>query len=1124
MTQGKTNEEIQIEIDQLKTKISELEKSKIQNKTCIDNAPITDKDANYDGEIAGDINITGRKQTEKKIHNSNIDFLAKTAMQFVEFPQNKDLYYFVGEQVKKITGRDSYIVVNSVDPGTRFSTVHSIHGAGKLIDIISNKVGVNPIGMKIEAEDPNIRCKDGKLHIYKKGLYGLLVKTVPKSICKSIEVLAGVKEICVIDLTKRGQFFGNVVIFLKEKTDEIKNKLLIETFIKQASIAILKRQAEEALQINEGELNLIINSSPIGICTTDSIGNFITTNPAYEKMVGYTKKELMGLSFFDVTHPNDRPKNKKLFQDMFSMKTKNFSIEKRYIRKNGEEINVSINAVTIKDAEGNIRFGIAFSEDITDRKKAENTLRNTNARHTAMIKNISDVISIVGIDGISKYQSPNFEKLFGWKTKDLLGKNNFDKIHPDDIKRIQIEFSKMLKKETVSKVEFRYKCKNGTYKWVELFAINRINDPAINGVLLNFHDITERKQADEKLFESIEQLNLALEGANAGLWSWNIKTGEDLFDERWCAILGYTKDEIKQHISTWGKLMHPDDKDKVMDAINKHFENKNIEFKQEYRMKCKNGKWKWVFAVGKIVKIDVYGKPVQMTGILTDIDKQKQATEKIRTAEENLRNTFNISPNIISKANFNTGYFIEISQAVTRILGYSIEEFISKPFIEFVHPDDRKQTTDKISEEIKGKDVTFFENRYLCKNGSYKWLAWNSTKADDNGIVTAVASDISERKIAETDVRKLSTAVQQSPAMLVITDTKGKIEYVNPMFSEVTGYSSSEVIGQKSNILKPGEQKDSFYKNTWETIISGEIWRGQFHNKKKNGELFWESASVSAILNKAGEIINFIKIGEDITQQKINETKLQKALEKALESDRLKSAFLANMSHEIRTPMNGILGFTELLQDTDVSIENQKYFIEIIKKSCDRLLNTVNDIIEISQIESGEMKKSVNEINFLNHLKTLVTFFTPEIKKKGLKISIDNEIIGFDTVIRSDKNKLSSIFSNLIKNSIKYTNEGFIKVGFKLNEGQLIFYCKDSGIGIPKNRQKAIFNRFEQADIEDKQAHQGSGLGLAIVKSYVEMLDGKIWVESEEGKGSIFYVALPYNPIKTKQNDLSLKR
>lgn len=264
-----------------------------------------------------------------------------------------------------------------------------------------------------------------------------------------------------------------------------------------------------------------------------------------------------------------------------------------------------------------------------------------------------------------------------------------------------------------------------------------------------------------------------------------------------------------------------------------------------------------------------------------------------------------------------------------------------------------------------------------------------------------------------------------------------------------------------------------------------------------------------------------------LTNQNDKLKKQNKALEAAKiaaeESDRLKSAFLSNMSHEIRTPMNGILGFTELLQNTNLSVENQKDYINIIRKSGDRLLNTVNDIIEISKIESGEINVTKSEVDLIGHLNTLVSFFRPEVEKKGLEIVVKNNIKGNDLTITTDKTKLSSILSNLIKNAIKYTNDGTIKVGFKIENEQILFSCQDSGIGIPTNRLEAIFNRFEQADIEDKLAKEGSGLGLAIVKSYVEMMNGKIWVESVEGHGSTFYVSLPYESWKKEEQIFSQK-
>jgi PAS domain S-box-containing protein len=635
-----------------------------------------------------------------------------------------------------------------------------------------------------------------------------------------------------------------------------------------------------------------------------------------------------------------------------------------------------------------------------------------------------------------------------------------------------------------------------------------------------------------------------------------------------------------------------------------------------------------------------------------DINRRKIVEKELQESEENLQNTFDISPSIISKANLDTGYFVEANQAVTRILGYSVEEFTSKPLMEFIHPDDKQRTVDEISKQLSSKDVTSFENRYLCKDGSYNWMAWNVTKADKDGMVTAIASDISERKIieleiiktkqfyenitegvqdgiwvtdkndvifyansaiekiagvpreqiqgnnvlkdfpeettgelmkfykqaqkekrpiwydiqvrtlanidtwqngwlipqyqnkvfngiictirdvteqkeAEGDVRKLSTAVKQSPSIIAITDTEGILEYINPKFTEITGYSSSEVIGKESNILKSGKQDSEFYKELWETLESGKVWRGKFNNKKKNGEMFWEAASISAILNESGDIINYIKIGEDITQQKITEEALNTALERALESDRLKSAFLSNMSHEIRTPMNGILGFINLLNEPNLSKTQIDQYSAIINRSSDRLLNTINDIIDISKIEAGEMFVSSTEISLNNLMDELYSFHSLEANQKGLSLLLEPSTE--QLTINTDSHKLHGILTNLVKNAIKYTGKGSITFGYVLKKDtepvvteqdrsiEVEFFVKDTGISIPEDRLQAIFNRFEQADIEDTRVFEGSGLGLAISKAYVEMLGGEIFVESEEGKGSKFSFTIPYSQKVKKE-------
>ncbi|MFO7873016.1 MAG: ATP-binding protein [Bacteroidales bacterium] len=241
---------------------------------------------------------------------------------------------------------------------------------------------------------------------------------------------------------------------------------------------------------------------------------------------------------------------------------------------------------------------------------------------------------------------------------------------------------------------------------------------------------------------------------------------------------------------------------------------------------------------------------------------------------------------------------------------------------------------------------------------------------------------------------------------------------------------------------------------------------------------------------------------------------LMEAKEKAEESDRLKSAFLANMSHEIRTPMNGILGFADLLKEPDLKSENRHKYLEIIEKSGVRMLNIINDIVDISKIEAGQIELNMGESNIAEQIEYVYTFFKPEAEAKKIRLSYTNPMSVKGAIIKTDREKVYAILTNLVKNALKYTEKGSIELGYNLKtrgeSNVLEFYIKDTGIGISEDRQEAIFERFIQADIADKMAYQGAGLGLAISKAYVEMLGGEIWVESEEGKGTTFYFTLPY--------------
>ena len=250
--------------------------------------------------------------------------------------------------------------------------------------------------------------------------------------------------------------------------------------------------------------------------------------------------------------------------------------------------------------------------------------------------------------------------------------------------------------------------------------------------------------------------------------------------------------------------------------------------------------------------------------------------------------------------------------------------------------------------------------------------------------------------------------------------------------------------------------------------------------------------------------------------RKIAEEELVKAKERAEESDKLKSAFLANMSHEIRTPMNGILGFSELLKTPNLSGDQQAEYINIIEKSGNRMLNIINDIIDISKIESGLMKVKIKETNFNNVCDYVFNFFEPEVKAKNMELYVHKALQDNVAITTLDKDKLTAVLVNLVKNAIKYSQEGEISFGYLVEKDRLKFYVKDTGIGIPEDRESFIFERFVQGDISDTMARQGAGLGLAISKAYVEMLAGELFVESVEGQGSEFYFTIPFNRIENE--------
>jgi hypothetical protein len=381
-------------------------------------------------------------------------------------------------------------------------------------------------------------------------------------------------------------------------------------------------------------------------------------------------------------------------------------------------------------------------------------------------------------------------------------------------------------------------------------------------------------------------------------------------------------------------------------------------------------------------------------------------------------------------------------------------------------------------------------------------------------------------------------SISESPLGIRIVSIDGDTVYANKAFLDIYEFNNLEEYANTrakeryttESFLEHLERKEK--RNLGQDMFDYEL-----SVISKNGEVRYIKVARKEVLWNG--IKHFQVINEDITEQRRLTAELIAAKEKAEESERLKTAFLANMSHEIRTPMNGILGFAGLLKEPNLTGEEQQEYIRIIEKSGARMLNIINDIVDISKIEAGLMDIRIKESNINEQLEYIYTFFKPEVEAKGIMFFFKKGLSDKQAVIKTDREKIFAILTNLVKNAIKYSFGGAIELGYELCRDKpclvstptptpesdtdkpclvsthaptyLEFFVKDNGIGIPKDRQEAIFERFVQADIGDKRAFQGAGLGLSITKAYVEMLGGRIWVESEEGKGSTFYFSIPYN-------------
>jgi PAS domain S-box-containing protein len=630
-------------------------------------------------------------------------------------------------------------------------------------------------------------------------------------------------------------------------------------------------------------------------------------------------------------------------------------------------------------------------------------------------------------------------------------------------------------------------------------------------------DITERKRIESNLNSVLERYNLATQAGQFAIWDWDVNNDVLLWDDRVYELFGVKKGEVVPVYESWLKILHPDDAEKANNEIEQAIKGQN-NYDTEFRVIHSGGAIKYIKAFGHVVR-DENGSPVRMIGINFDITAQKTAENLLRERDFWLSESQRVGR--IGSYDFDISNLLWTSSEVLDDI-FGIDDDFPRTldgWNKIVHPDFRDKMMKYVLEHVV-HDKNPFDIEYKIvnqKTGKESWVYGRGELSfgfDRKPIrMIGTIQDISERKNSEMLLRKTeqtyTVLFDTVSDAIYIHKTDGIFMDVNQGAIKMYGYSREELIGKTpESVSAPGMNDLNQLAITLQKVFdTGKSEQFEFWGKRKNGEIFPKEV----VSNKGkyfGEDV-IISTARDVTERKVAENQLIKAKEKAEESDRLKTAFLHNISHEIRTPMNAIVGFTALLDEPGIEADSRKQFINIISQSTNQLLSIISDIVDISNIETNQVKLNISEVNINTIIKDLYDQFKITADQQKLLFFYEVKEPDETSVVNTDKTKLVQILSNLLNNSFKFTKQGTVQFGYCIKNNSIEFYVNDTGIGVPEDKKSKIFDRFYQIENNSSRQYSGAGLGLSICKAYVEILGGSIWVESRSGSGSSFHFTVP---------------
>ncbi len=897
-----------------------------------------------------------------------------------------------------------------------------------------------------------------------------------------------------------------------------------------------RKQAEETLWQSEQQFRAVFQNSLDALIITDDEGRFLEVNPAACQLYSVSREQLVTMKLDDFTETSWN-------YDQAAVDFRAAGHERgefQLLLPNGSRKYVEF-AATANFLPGR---HVTALRDITERKRAAEALRESEIRYRALAEAAPDDIFIVNHEGIMQYINQHGAQKFGLLPEDLVGKSQSDLFPPQVAEANQREFNQVFQSGQPLYQESSQIFQNRDL-WLGIWFVPLKNEAGeVDEVMGVARDISMQKQTQATLRASEARYRSLFESNPQPMWVFDLETF-DFLAVNDAAILhyGYSRDEFLA--MTIKEIRPTEDLTALMAYIAQPSSHGGRHGFLRHRKKD-----------GTIIEVEISAHELTFNERSACLVLAQDITER-KQAETQRDRFFTMAVDILATFGMD-GQFKRMNPAFSQTLGFTEDEIISKPFMEWVHPEDKAATLAVVATLAEGYPVLEFENRYRTKSGSYRWLEWTAVPVLEEGLIYAAARDVTERKQAEQTLQtahdelesrvtertlELGTAnehlhaelaererteetlreVQQRlqavmyhlPQAIFWKDRDSKYLGCNYRLALDSGFDSPEDLIGKNDFDMPWAQYAQDYQSDDRQVMETDTPKLNIEEPlvKADGTPSWLRTNKVPLHDSENRVVGVLCSYEDVTEQKLAEAAIHEARREADAANMAKSEFLSRMSHELRTPLNAILGFGQLLNRQDLK-PVQHESIGYILKGGHHLLSLINEVLDIARIEAGHIELSIEPIALHEVVSEVCALVRPLADQNDIRLVNDltgrsNDLMGHPHVM-ADRQRLKQVIINLLSNAIKYNRRGgevIISVSL-VPDSRTQLRVQDSGLGLSPEDVQKLFTPFERLNAANLEI-EGTGLGLVLSKRIVTAMNGTLGVESVLGQGSTFWVELP---------------